>query len=37
MTTLVETIDESDTVRAAIERLDDANVRGLVVLDSSAS
>jgi predicted transcriptional regulator len=33
MTTPVETIDEGDTIRTAIERLDDANVRGLVVVD----
>lgn len=35
MTTPVETIEEGDTIRAAIERLDDANVRGLVVVDGS--
>ncbi len=35
MTVQVETIDEGDTIRTAIERLDDANVRGLVVVDGS--
>jgi predicted transcriptional regulator len=35
MTVPVETIDEGDTIRTAIERLDDANVRGLVVVDGS--
>ncbi len=33
MTSPVETIEQGDTIRAAIERLDDANVRGLVVVD----
>jgi acetoin utilization protein AcuB len=33
MTREVETIDQDDPVDAAVERLDDANVRGLVVLD----
>ena len=35
MTTPVETIDEGDTIRTAIERLDDATVRGLVVVDGT--
>ena len=35
MTVPVATIEEGDTIRAAIERLDDANVRGLVVVDGS--
>ncbi len=35
MTVPVETIDEGDTIRAAVERLDDANVRGLVVVDGT--
>jgi CBS domain-containing protein len=35
MTADVATIDEGDTIRAAIERLDDANVHGLVVVDGS--
>jgi CBS domain-containing protein len=35
MTVPVETIDEGDTIRSAIERLDDANVRGLVVVDGT--
>jgi CBS domain-containing protein len=33
MTARVATIDEGDTIRMAIEQLDDANVRGLVVVD----
>ena len=33
MTAEVQTIDEGDPIRLAIERLDDANVRGLVVVD----
>ena len=33
MTASVITIDQGDTIRTAIERLDDANVRGLVVVD----
>ena len=33
MTAAVVTIDGDDTIRSAIERLDDANVRGLVVVD----
>jgi len=33
MTALVQTIDEQDTIRTAIQRLDDANVHGLVVVD----
>lgn len=35
MTVPVETIDEGDSIRTAIERLDDANVRGLVVVDGT--
>jgi CBS domain-containing protein len=35
MTVPVETIEEGDTIRTAIERLDDANVHGLVVVDGS--
>jgi CBS domain-containing protein len=35
MTTPVETIDNGDTIRSAIERLDDMNVRGLVVVDGA--
>jgi len=35
MTVPVETIEEGDTIRTAIERLDDANVRGLVVVDGT--
>jgi CBS domain-containing protein len=35
MTVPVETIDEGDTIRTAIERLDDANVHGLVVVDGT--
>lgn len=35
MSAPVETIDAGDPIRTAIERLDDANVRGLVVVDGS--
>jgi len=35
MSTPVQTIDEGDTIRMAIERLDDANVRGLVVVEGN--
>lgn len=35
MTTPVETIDEGDSIRDAIERLAAANVRGLVVVDGT--
>ena len=35
MTAEVQTIDEGDPIRLAIERLDDANVRGLVVVDGT--
>jgi CBS domain-containing protein len=33
MTAEVQTIDEGDTIRTAVQRLGDANVRGLVVVD----
>jgi CBS domain-containing protein len=33
MTSPVETIERQDTIREAIERLDDANVHGMVVVD----
>lgn len=33
MSSLVETVEEGDTIRTAIQRLDDANVHGLVVVD----
>ncbi|HSO36436.1 MAG TPA: CBS domain-containing protein [Labilithrix sp.] len=35
MTASVVTIADDDTIRTAIERLDDANVRGLVVVDGT--
>lgn len=35
MTTPVETIDEGETIRTAIRHLDDANLRGLVVVDGT--
>jgi predicted transcriptional regulator len=35
MTTPVETIEQGETIRSAIERLADADVRGLVVVDGS--
>ncbi|MEA2750586.1 MAG: hypothetical protein QOI41_4729 [Myxococcales bacterium] len=35
MSTPVETIDEGDTIRSAIQRLADANVHGLVVVDGA--
>ena len=35
MTTPVETIAEGDTIRTAIQRLADANIRGLVVVDDT--
>ena len=35
MTSPVATIDEGETIRTAIQQLDDANVRGLVVVDGA--
>ena len=35
MTTPAETIDEGETIRMAIHRLADTNVRGLVVVDGT--
>jgi CBS domain-containing protein len=35
MTSPVSTISDSDTIRAGIERLDDAGVHGLVVMDNN--
>jgi len=35
MTSPVETIEQGETIRTAIERLADADVRGLVVVDGS--